>query len=48
MQKEKMMLITGPNAGGKTVALKVVGLLIIMHQSGLALPIKENLDFLYE
>lgn len=42
LDEEKMMIITGPNAGGKTVALKVVGLLVIMHQSGLALPIKEG------
>ena len=42
MDKEKLMIITGPNAGGKTVALKVVGLLVIMHQCGLALPIKEG------
>lgn len=42
IDKQKMMIITGPNAGGKTVALKVIGLLVVMHQSGLALPIKEG------
>ena len=35
------MLISGPNAGGKTVCLKVIGLLIIMNQCGLALPVEE-------
>lgn len=38
LDKEKIMIITGPNAGGKTVALKVIGLLVIMAESGLALP----------
>lgn len=42
IDKERMMVITGPNAGGKTVALKVIGLMVIMHQCGLALPIKEG------
>lgn len=37
-EEERCLMITGPNAGGKSVAMKTVGICALMNQSGYAIP----------
>ncbi|MEO0293009.1 MAG: Smr/MutS family protein [candidate division WOR-3 bacterium] len=44
-EKEKILLISGPNAGGKTVLLKTIGINVLSSLAGIPIPAKEGTKF---
>lgn len=48
-QENRIIIISGPNAGGKSITLKTIGLLQLMLQSGMLIPVHERSEtFLFD
>ncbi|MFZ9139475.1 MAG: endonuclease MutS2 [Bacilli bacterium] len=46
-EKQSIVIISGPNAGGKTVAMKTVGLFVYLHQLAIPLPTRQPANLSY-
>lgn len=43
-EQEQCLVVTGPNAGGKSVAIKTLGLCVMMAQCGFAIPARDSTE----